>query len=146
MGKLGGSEMIQRVVIPSYRKIEDFNESYTLKKSIQTPEFPPKKVLRWNSKVLEQRRLGLQNYIQGIFQGETVPKSILKFLNINFVRTGSEESVDQFSFEHTLTHQPTIGFPQDAFLLDNCRSSLPDIVSEGVIQGLYSGMDDVSIR
>lgn len=31
---------------------------------IKTPEFPPKKVLKWNNKVLEQRRHGLETYLQ----------------------------------------------------------------------------------
>jgi hypothetical protein len=31
---------------------------------MRVPEFPPKKVMKWNSKVLEQRRLGLQSYVQ----------------------------------------------------------------------------------
>lgn len=35
-----------------------------LKKVIKTPEFPPKKVLKWNTKILEQRRLGLHTYFQ----------------------------------------------------------------------------------
>ncbi|KAJ8304400.1 hypothetical protein KUTeg_017983, partial [Tegillarca granosa] len=58
---------------------------------------------------------------QGILQREMVPKLILRFLNINFVRTGSEESFDQFS-------------------------SLPDMVAEGVLQGLYNNIDDLSLR
>lgn len=35
-----------------------------IKKMIKTPEFPPKKVLKWSSKVLEQRRLALETYLQ----------------------------------------------------------------------------------
>ena len=35
-----------------------------LKTIIETPEFPPKKVMKWNLKVLEQRRQGLEYYLQ----------------------------------------------------------------------------------
>jgi sorting nexin-22/24 len=53
-----------------------------IKKLMKTPEFPPKKVLKWNSKVLEQRRLGLEAYLQGVVFHEAVPKAVFEFLEI----------------------------------------------------------------
>ncbi len=35
-----------------------------VKNRMQTPEFPPKKVMKWNHKVLEQRRAALEVYLQ----------------------------------------------------------------------------------
>ncbi|XP_045216727.1 sorting nexin-24-like isoform X2 [Mercenaria mercenaria] len=81
-----------RVSIPSYQKVEGNGDSYTayrvdvfqsgsyhtlhkrysefeelhkqLKKIIVTPEFPPKKVLKFNQKIVEQRRVALEAYLQ----------------------------------------------------------------------------------
>ncbi|KAL5005137.1 hypothetical protein ScPMuIL_018593 [Solemya velum] len=164
-----------RLSIPGHRKVEDNHEHYTafqievwvsgkthriekrysefeelhkqLKKIIPTPEFPPKKVLKWNSRVIENRRQGLQVYLQGVLQGEIVPKGpLFKFLGVSFSSSGSFESLTEFHHNQTVTHQAMIGFPKDAFLQDSYRSSLPDIVADGVNLGLYSPYDESMLR
>lgn len=48
-----------------YKRYSEFEELHKqLKKVISTPEFPPKKVLKFNPKVLEQRRVTLELYLQ----------------------------------------------------------------------------------
>ncbi|KAH3833702.1 sorting nexin-24-like [Dreissena polymorpha] len=155
-----------RVSIPSFQKVEENGESFTayrvdvfqsgqshylykrysefedlhklLKKVITTPEFPPKKVLKFSNKVIEQRRVTLELYLQGILNGETIPRSFFKFLQVQLPRSGSFDSVDMGLTEPTVTHAPVIGFSKDAFLHENYRSILPDIVTAGVQDGLYS--------
>ncbi|XP_059549759.1 sorting nexin-24 isoform X6 [Myotis daubentonii] len=54
-----------------------------LKKCIKTPEIPSKHVRNWVPKVLEQRRQGLETYLQAvILENEELPKLFLDFLNI----------------------------------------------------------------
>ncbi|XP_046366812.1 sorting nexin-24-like [Haliotis rufescens] len=161
--------MFIRASVPSFRKIKDEHENtftvfflevwvsgrlhtvekrYTefeelhkqLKKVMRTPEFPPKKVLKWNSKVLEQRRSGLQSYLQGTLDGDILPKSLLKFLGISNL-SDSIDSLDKLSQDIRVSHQPVISFPADSFLQENTTSTLPDIVAEGVTRGLYSPGD-----
>ncbi|XP_060564404.1 sorting nexin-24-like [Ruditapes philippinarum] len=155
-----------RVSIPSYQKVEGNGDSYTayrvdvfqsgschtlqkrysefeelhkqLKKLIETPEFPPKKVLKFNQKIVEQRRVLLEAYLQGVLEGETIPRSFLKFLEVNLPRSGSFDSLDVGLSEPAVSHQPMVGFIKDSFLQENYRSILPDIVSQGVQNGLYS--------
>ncbi|XP_041362194.1 sorting nexin-24-like [Gigantopelta aegis] len=166
--------MLIRASIPGYRKIkDDTDESYTVfcieiwvsgrrqclekrytefedlhkqvKKLMRTPEFPPKKVMKWSHKVLEHRRQALQIYLQGILDTEVHPKSLLKFLNVN-IETGSFDSLDKLGPDSKATHQPVIAFPSDAFLQDNTNGTLPDIVAEGVIMGLYAPVDEILPR
>ncbi|XP_033750325.1 sorting nexin-24-like [Pecten maximus] len=154
-----------RVTVPSFRKVGDHNDSYTvfnvevcaagrltnvekrysefedfhkqLKKIIRTPEFPPKKVMKWNPKVLEQRRIGLQLYLQGVVQNDYISKIVQRFLCITLANTTNMESLTHDDQEVSLSHQPMIGFQPDAFLLNNNKSSLRDIITEGVHRGLY---------
>ncbi|TMS08051.1 Sorting nexin-24 [Larimichthys crocea] len=54
-----------------------------LKKSIKPPEIPSKHVRNWVPKVLEQRRHGLELYLQTIImENGVLPKIFLDFLNI----------------------------------------------------------------
>ncbi|XP_072813826.1 sorting nexin-24 isoform X2 [Vicugna pacos] len=54
-----------------------------LKKCIKTPEIPSKHVRNWVPKVLEQRRQGLETYLQAvILENEELPKLFLDFLNV----------------------------------------------------------------
>ncbi|KAH9492963.1 Sorting nexin-24 [Bulinus truncatus] len=156
--------MVIRVNIPSFRKIKEGDEVFTafsvdvwisgrhhviekrysefeelhkqLKKVIKTPEFPPKKVLKWNTKVLEQRRVGLDTYFQGILEHDPMPNALLMFLetdlmdhSLGFIK-GEEEQ--------KLSHQVVISVDAGSFLKENKNGSLPDIVKQGVTLGLYS--------
>ncbi|KAK3602352.1 hypothetical protein CHS0354_013346 [Potamilus streckersoni] len=163
-----------RVSVPSYRKVEEGNDSYTvfkidvfhsgrfhsierrysefedlhkqLKKMITAAEFPPKKVLKWSPKVLEQRRQGLQLYLQKTLEGDMIPTSFFKFLEVSISKSGSFESLDQVDAHPTIGHQPMVGFSKDAFLQENYRSILPDIIVEGVHQGIYSHIEEPIYR
>ncbi|XP_019623747.1 PREDICTED: sorting nexin-24-like [Branchiostoma belcheri] len=64
-----------------------------LKKTYLTPEFPPKRVRNWNPKVLEQRRRGLETYLQGLIHQDILPKILLDFLEINMATQLGYESV-----------------------------------------------------
>eukprot|EP00058_Branchiostoma_floridae_P000249 XP_002585737.1 hypothetical protein BRAFLDRAFT_111358 [Branchiostoma floridae] len=77
-----------------------------LKKSYLTPEFPPKRVRNWNPKVLEQRRRGLETYLQGLIHQDILPKILLDFLEINMAT--------QLGYE--ASHQPVLCFSADSFL------------------------------
>ncbi|XP_045427835.1 sorting nexin-24 isoform X2 [Pipistrellus kuhlii] len=95
-----------------------------LKKCIKTPEIPSKHVRNWVPKVLEQRRQGLETYLQAvILENEELPKLFLDFLNIrhlpslpkaescgSFEETESEES-------SKLSHQPVLLFLRDPYVL-----------------------------
>ncbi|BFY97112.1 hypothetical protein BsWGS_00152 [Bradybaena similaris] len=155
--------MVLRVSIPSFRKVKEEEDSYTvflvdvwisgrhytiekrysefeelhkqLKKVIKTPEFPPKKVLKWNTKILEQRRLGLHSYFQGVVDQDPLPHCLLLFLETDVF----DHSMDFKDEElQNSSHQPVIILDTSAYLQEGKRGSLPDIITEGVIQGLYS--------
>lgn len=54
-----------------------------LRKNYQTPVFPPKRVRNTQPKVLEQRRLGLEKYLQEMLKTSTTKKKILTFFGLN---------------------------------------------------------------
>ncbi|XP_078070722.1 sorting nexin-24-like isoform X2 [Mustelus asterias] len=75
-----------------------------LKKSIKTPEMPSKHVRNWVPKVLEQRRHGLEAYLQAILiENEDLPKIFLDFLNIRHLpslpKVESCSSIDDYDCE-----------------------------------------------
>uniref|UniRef100_A0A8C5MQJ9 Sorting nexin 24 n=1 Tax=Leptobrachium leishanense TaxID=445787 RepID=A0A8C5MQJ9_9ANUR len=95
-----------------------------LKKSIKTPEMPSKHVRNWIPKVLEQRRQGLESYLQTvIFENEELPKIFLDFLNVRHMpslpKAESCGSIDDIDSEETskLSHQPVLLFLRDPYVL-----------------------------
>ncbi|WAR11112.1 SNX24-like protein [Mya arenaria] len=54
------------VTLSRYSEFEELHKQ--LKKVVDTPEFPPKKVLKFSHKVVEQRRVALELYLQGILE------------------------------------------------------------------------------
>ncbi|KAG7473312.1 hypothetical protein MATL_G00094430 [Megalops atlanticus] len=115
-----------------------------LKKLVQTPDFPSKRSPHLRQKPLEQRRQELEEYIQDVlYQNEEVPQEMLDFLQVkhfhsvnkicNFESLGGTQSKD---FSAQLSHQRVVGFSKDPYTLDS-TSDLPDIVVDGVLQGLY---------
>ncbi|CAN9504914.1 unnamed protein product [Ophioblennius macclurei] len=90
-----------------------------LKKSIKPPEIPSKHVRNWVPKVLEQRRQGLEFYLQTIImENEVLPKIFLDFLNIrHFPSVPKTESCGSFDTESEesskLSHQPVLLFLRD---------------------------------
>ncbi|XP_025021816.1 sorting nexin-24 isoform X2 [Python bivittatus] len=103
-----------------------------LKKFIRTPEIPSKHVRNWVPKVLEQRRQGLEFYLQSIvLENEELPKMFLDFLNVrHFPSLPKAESCG--SFEETeseesskLSHQPVLLFLRDPYVLPAANDSPP---------------------
>lgn len=114
-----------------------------LKKCIKTPEIPSKHVRNWVPKVLEQRRQGLETYLQAvILENEELPKLFLDFLNVRHLPSlPKAESCG--SFEETesegsskLSHQPVLLFLRDPYVLP-AASDFPNVVIEGVLHGIF---------
>nr|XP_022334197.1 sorting nexin-24-like [Crassostrea virginica] len=117
-----------------------------LKKQMKTPEFPPKKMMKFSNKVLEQRRLALQTYLQGVALMEKTPKLLLHFLDVEQYIFGSQDSLDQIDFNNRTTHQPMIAFPPEVYLQDSNRNGSYDIVNAGVLAALYNNVEDLMVR
>uniref|UniRef100_UPI00398EF868 sorting nexin-24 isoform X2 n=1 Tax=Pristiophorus japonicus TaxID=55135 RepID=UPI00398EF868 len=115
-----------------------------LKKSIKTPEMPSKHVRNWVPKVLEQRRHGLEAYLQAILiENEELPKIFLDFLNIRHLpslpKVESCGSIDDYESEEfsKLSHQPVLLFLRDPYILPTATDDFPNVVIEGVLHGIY---------
>ncbi|KAJ7987197.1 hypothetical protein DPEC_G00336250 [Dallia pectoralis] len=125
------------------RYSEFHNLHKTLKKSIKPPELPSKHVRNWVPKVLEQRRHGLEFYLQTIImENEVLPKIFLDFLNIrHFSSLPKTESCGSFEMESEesskLNHQPTMLFRRDPYLLPPKHDTFSNVVIEGVIHGIF---------
>jgi len=55
-----------------------------LRKSISTPPFPSKRIRCSQPKVLEQRRAGLERYLQTVFKIEGGYKQVMEFLGLEY--------------------------------------------------------------
>ncbi|XP_033633957.1 sorting nexin-24-like isoform X2 [Asterias rubens] len=116
-----------------------YSEFHTLhkqvKKSMETPDFPPKRMRQLTMRGIEQRRQGLEQYIQALLDRDNVPKSLLTFLRVKNFKTISYDSA----------HQPVMSFQSDAYLHPStCESDLHDSLDEGVRLGLYEDMLEVT--
>ncbi|XP_059570848.1 sorting nexin-22 isoform X2 [Alligator mississippiensis] len=106
-----------------------------IKKLCKVPDFPPKRVPNWMTKVLEQRRQGLEVYIQGVvYYNEELPKEVLDFLKL---RHGYQDPKGS-SLAFLLTHRPVLSFYKDPYVLPPATNLLPDTVLSGVLQGFYA--------
>uniref|UniRef100_A0A8B9USQ2 Sorting nexin 24 n=5 Tax=Neognathae TaxID=8825 RepID=A0A8B9USQ2_9AVES len=115
-----------------------------LKKFIRTPEIPSKHVRNWVPKVLEQRRQGLELYLQTvILENEELPKIFLDFLNVRHVPTlpkaESCGSFDETESEESskLSHQPVLLFLRDPYVLPKANDDFPNVVIEGILHGIF---------
>ncbi|XP_053128766.1 sorting nexin-22 isoform X2 [Hemicordylus capensis] len=108
-----------------------------IKKRCRVPEFPPKRVPNWMSKVLEQRRQGLEAYLQGILLYNTeLPKELLEFLKLwHFQQDPTASNSDP---RFLLSHRPVIRFHRDPYLLPSSTDLLPEMILSGVLQGFYA--------
>ncbi|KAG9341176.1 hypothetical protein JZ751_019615 [Albula glossodonta] len=115
------------------RHTEFQNLHRKLKKILQTPDFPSKRSPHLRQKPLEQRRQELEEYIQDIlYLNDEVPQEMLDFLQVKHFPSGNKIS----SFDCQLQHQRVVGFSKDPYLQDS-DSDLPDVIVDGVLQGLY---------
>nr|XP_048275157.1 sorting nexin-24 isoform X1 [Myodes glareolus] len=125
-----------------------------LKKCIKTPEIPSKHVRNWVPKVLEQRRQGLETYLQAvILENEELPKLFLDFLNVRHLpslpKAESCGSFDETESEESskLSHQPVLLFLGDPYVLPAASAyfelekrkdkDFPNVVIEGVLHGIF---------
>ncbi|XP_076781470.1 sorting nexin-22 isoform X2 [Arvicanthis niloticus] len=118
------------------RRYSEFHALHKrIKKRYKVPDFPSKRLPNWRTRGLEQRRQGLETYIQGIlYLNQDVPKELLEFLRLrHFLPTDSKAS----SWSSQLQHQPVIGFCMDPYIYTQSPEPLPEVVVDGVLQGLY---------
>ncbi|XP_077592992.1 sorting nexin-24 [Stigmatopora nigra] len=134
----------QHVVEKRYSEFHSLHKR--IKKSIKPPEIPSKHVRNWVPKVLEQRRQGLELYLQTIIiENEVLPKIFLDFLNIrhfpSLPKTESCGSLDTDSTESSkLSHQPIMVFLNDPYLVPDphgLSGTFPNVVIEGVVRGVF---------
>uniref|UniRef100_A0A8C8S4B0 Sorting nexin 22 n=1 Tax=Pelusios castaneus TaxID=367368 RepID=A0A8C8S4B0_9SAUR len=86
-----------------------YSEFYALHKRIRktckVPDFPPKRVPNWMSKVQEQRRQGLEGYMQGVlFYNKELPKELLDFLKLRHFQQDAKAGGLQVTFFLPLNH------------------------------------------
>ncbi|XP_062819281.1 sorting nexin-22 isoform X2 [Anolis carolinensis] len=130
-----------------------YSEFYALhkriKKRCQVPDFPPKHVPNWMTKVLEQRRQGLEAYLQGILlYNRWLPKEFLDFLKLwHFQQDPKGDPLgvlgdhDIFLEDNSslLSHQPVVSFQNDPYIHPpSSTDPLPNTVLAGVLQSLYA--------
>ncbi|CAH2273440.1 sorting nexin-22 [Pelobates cultripes] len=116
-----------------------------LKKICKVPDFPPKRVPNWMSKVQEQRRQGLETYIRGVlYYNQDVPKELLDFLKLRHFHSSrkncSLESLTDITLDKTsswLTHKPVVGYYKDHYILPPDTDIIENMVLDGVLRGIY---------
>ncbi|XP_011751415.1 sorting nexin-22 isoform X5 [Macaca nemestrina] len=71
------------------RRYSEFHALHKrIKKLYKVPDFPSKRLPNWRTRGLEQRRQGLEAYIQGIlYLNQEVPKELLEFLRLRHFPT-----------------------------------------------------------
>ncbi|XP_008137360.1 sorting nexin-22 [Eptesicus fuscus] len=129
------------------RRYSEFHALHKrIKKLYKVPEFPSKRLPNWRTRGLEQRRQGLEAYIQGIlYLNRDVPKELLEFLSLRHFPTdpkaSSWEALGEFlpsDSSSQLYHRPVISFCVDPYICISSPEPLPNVVVNGVLQGFYS--------
>ncbi|XP_038602824.1 sorting nexin-22 isoform X1 [Tachyglossus aculeatus] len=128
------------------RRYSEFHALHKrIKKLCKVPDFPVKRVPNWRSKVLEQRRQGLEAYIQGVlYLNQEIPKELLEFLKLRHfpsdTKASSLDSLGEFlpgNGSCRLQHRPVLSFNKDPYVDAPSSEPLPNTVVNGVLQGLY---------
>ncbi|XP_072880805.1 sorting nexin-24-like isoform X2 [Hemitrygon akajei] len=113
------------------RRHRDFQALHKkLKKTMKPPDFPLKRGLNRGPKALEQRRSGLEVYLQTLCNNQLISQEILDFLNIKHVPSGKPPRCLRFC-------RQVVTFTKDSFGLSADTDMLPNMVVVGVLQGLY---------
>ncbi|XP_050834380.1 sorting nexin-22 isoform X1 [Serinus canaria] len=108
-----------------------------IKKTCKVPDFPPRHVPNWMPKALEQRRQGLEVYLQGVlYHNEELPQDILDFLKVRRCQQSPKASSPP-STRLLPSQRPTVGFCSDPYVWPHGPELLPNTVISGVLQGLY---------
>nr|XP_060474318.1 sorting nexin-22 isoform X1 [Panthera onca] len=76
------------------RRYSEFHALHKrIKKLYKVPDFPSKRLPNWRTRGLEQRRQGLEAYIQGVlYLNQDVPKELLEFLSLRHFSTDPKAS------------------------------------------------------
>uniref|UniRef100_A0AC11B639 Sorting nexin 22 n=1 Tax=Ovis aries TaxID=9940 RepID=A0AC11B639_SHEEP len=128
------------------RRYSEFHALHKrIKKLYKVPDFPSKRLPNWRTRGLEQRRQGLEAYIQGIlYLNQDVPKELLEFLSLRHWPTdpkagnwGSLGECLPGNNGSQLYHRPVVSFPMDPYICIPSPEPLPNVVVHGVLQGLY---------
>ncbi|XP_075288078.1 sorting nexin-22 isoform X2 [Opisthocomus hoazin] len=107
-----------------------------IKKTCKVPTFPPRRVPNWMPKVLEQRRQGLELYIQGVlYHNEELPQDVLDFLKVQRCQQPPKASSPLAG--RLLSQRPVVSFCTDPYARPPGTDPLPDAVLSGVLQGFY---------
>ncbi|XP_067829546.1 sorting nexin-24-like [Heptranchias perlo] len=129
----------KHVVDRRYRDFQTLHKK--LKKTTKTPDFPPKRGLNRRPKALEQKRTGLEAYLQGLMcDGQQLPREILDFLNIKHVpsRKQTLSALDELDLQnYRCFRREVVSFTKDAFAYPTAADLLPNVIVAGVLQGLY---------
>ncbi|XP_075860571.1 sorting nexin-22 isoform X5 [Microcebus murinus] len=120
-------------------------KGHMIKKLYKVPDFPSKRLPNWRTRGLEQRRQGLEAYIQGIlYLNQDVPKELLEFLRLRHFpadpKAGSWGTLGEFlpsDSSSQLHHRPVVSFCVDPYICTPSTELLPNVVVNGVLQGLY---------
>ncbi|XP_011687836.1 PREDICTED: sorting nexin-24-like [Wasmannia auropunctata] len=105
--------------------------------------FPPKRVRNSQPKVLEQRRAALELYIQKMLSLLATKQQVLNFLGIESQETAFQQRIHKAADSSThnqpnmLGHHPVLTFHCDPYVPADSTSSLTDIVTNGVLLGIY---------
>ncbi|XP_064244709.1 sorting nexin-22 isoform X2 [Passer domesticus] len=87
-----------------------------IKKTCKVPDFPPRHVPNWMPKVLEQRRQGLELYLQGVlYHNEELPQDILDFLKVRRCQQSPKASSPP-STRLLPSQRPIVGFRSDPYV------------------------------
>uniref|UniRef100_A0A8C0U6U3 Sorting nexin 22 n=1 Tax=Cyanistes caeruleus TaxID=156563 RepID=A0A8C0U6U3_CYACU len=87
-----------------------------IKKTCKVPDFPPRHVPNWMPKVLEQRRQGLELYLQGVlYHNEELPQDVLDFLKVRRCQQNPKASSPS-STRLLPSQRPVVGFCLDPYV------------------------------
>ncbi|XP_056356269.1 sorting nexin-22 isoform X1 [Oenanthe melanoleuca] len=108
-----------------------------IKKICKVPDFPPRHVPNWMPKVLEQRRQGLEVYLQGVlYHNKELPQDVLEFLKVRQCQQNAKASSPPSS-RLLPSQRPTVSFCSDPYVRPHGTELLPNTILSGVLQGLY---------
>lgn len=125
------------VVERRYTDFEELHKQLRLK-SVETEQFPAKTVMKWSPKVLEHRRQGFEKYLQSLLELHKTPRCVLRFLEVDErFRDYRINSPVEMEGTHRMFATPLIGFTEDAFLHDQTRGGVGDIITSGTLLGVY---------
>eukprot|EP00112_Aurelia_sp_Birch-Aquarium-sp1_P005017 Seg1569.7 transcript_id=Seg1569.7/GoldUCD/mRNA.D3Y31 product="Sorting nexin-24" protein_id=Seg1569.7/GoldUCD/D3Y31 len=133
-----------------YKAFNDLHKRLQKTVSLRA-DFPPKRVLNKDQKFLENRRQGLENYLQALIHegSEELPVEVYDFFEVSpLVQTNNIDDTDSLDGEMIMqkpisNHQPVISFDKNLYLELTPQErteeqQLPDIVLQGSLDGFYN--------